>query len=91
MAGLPASRWPQACHYVHERERRRMADKDLNDVPPFGHELLVKKRFWKTQELEGTHEAPRPDAHGHLVLRQDGATAIAPYFITKAKEPEPSQ
>ena len=95
MAGLPASRWPQACHYVHERERRRMADKDLNGVPPFGHELLVKRRFWKTKELEGTHEvvkylAPRPDAHGHLVLRQDGRTAIAPYF-TKAKEPEPSQ
>ena len=96
MAGLPASRWPQACHYVHERERRRMADKELNDVPPFGHELLVKRRFWKTKELEGTHEvvkylAPRPDAHGHLVLRQDGRTAIAPYFITKTKEPEPSQ
>ena len=77
MAGLPANRWPQACHYVHERERRRMADLDLADVPPFGHELLVKRRFWKTKELEATHEkvrylAPRPDAHGHLVLREDG-------------------
>ena len=51
VAGLPASRWPQACHYVHERERRRMADKELNDAPPFGHELLVKRRFWKTKEL----------------------------------------
>ena len=96
MAGLPANRWPQACHYVHERERRRMADLDLADVPPFGHELLVKRRFWKTKELEATHEkvrylAPRPDAHGHLVLREDGTTAIAPYFIMKTKEPEPSQ
>ena len=54
MASMPASRWPQACHYVHERERRRMADLDLGDVPPFGHELLVKRRFWKTKELEAT-------------------------------------
>ena len=87
--------WPYACHYVHERERRRMADKDMSDVPPFGHELLVKKRFWKTKELEGAHEkvrylAPRPDAHGHLVLREDNTIAIAPYFIKKTSEPAPS-
>ena len=73
-----------------------MADLDLGDVPPFGHELLVKRRFWKTKELEATHEkvrylAPRPDAHGHLVLRDNGSTAIVPYFIMKTQEPEPSQ
>ena len=35
--------------------------------------------------------APRPDAHGHLVLRQDNTIiAIAPYFITKTSEPTPS-
>ena len=95
MAEMEASMWPYACHYVHERERRRMADKDMSDLPPFGHELLVKKRFWKTKELEGAHEkvrylAPRPDAHGHLVLRQDNTIAVAPYFIKKTSEPAPS-
>ena len=96
MAGMDSSMWAYACHYVHERERKRMADKDMKDLPPFGQELLVKNRFWKTKELEGTHEkvrylAPRPDAHGHLVLRDDGNIVIAPYFNLKTVEPEPSQ
>ena len=34
---------------------------------------------------------PRPDAHGHLVLRDNGSTAIVPYFIMKTQEPEQSQ
>ena len=31
--------------------------------------------------------APDPEAHGHRVLRENGALAVAPYFIAKAEEP----
>ena len=84
--------WPMACRYVNELERRRMADQMHRPIPPFGEKILVKRRWWKTQELESTHQkaiylTPMPEAHGHMVMLEDGTKVLAPYFISKTKEP----
>ena len=84
--------WPMACRYVNEMERRRMADQMHRPIPPFGEKILVKRRWWQTQELEPTHQkaiylTPMPDAHGHMVMLEDDTKTLAPYFISKTKEP----
>ena len=88
--------WPLACRYVHEMERRRMADKLDKQLPPFGQRLLVKRRYWKTEEMEPTHEevryiAPVPEAHGHLVMRPDESLVVVPYYIGKTTLPPESE
>ena len=91
-AKMGTDKWPLACKYVHEMERRRWADREERPVPPFGATVLVKRRYWGRKELEPTHErvtyiAPDPEAHGHRVLRESGALAVAPYFIAKTEDP----
>ena len=66
--GWDYTRWPLACHYVNQMQRRRMSD-ETRPIPPFGSEVLVKKRDWHTKELLPTHEkvtyiAPMPEYHG---------------------------
>ena len=95
-AGMGPSYWPLACRYVHEMERRRMADRLEKSLPPFGQQLLVKKRYWKTEEMEPTHEevryiAPVPEAHGHLVMRSDDSLVVVPYYIGKTSLPPESE
>ena len=60
--------------------------------PPFGKEVLIKKRYWKRGDLEDTHETALYmyqdyENHGHCVLRSDGNYAIAPYFIAQVTQP----
>ena len=93
-SGWDYTKWPLACHYVHQRERRRMSDDD-RPIPTFGQKVLVKKRHWHTKELLPTHEkvrylAPAPDAHGHMMLRDDDTIMVAPYFIEKTMHPPES-
>ena len=91
-AGMGPDKWPLACRYVHELERRRWADREDRPIPPFGETVLVKRRYWGRKTLEPTHEkviyiARDPEAHGHRVLRENGALAVAPYFIAKTQDP----
>ena len=91
-AGMGPSYWPLACRYVHEHGRRRMSDKQDKALPPFGQRLLVRRRYWKTMEMEPTHEevryiAPVPEAHGHMVMRPDDSLVVVPYYIGKTSLP----
>ena len=52
-ASMPLTDWPLACRYVHEHEKMKMMDR-FQLVPPFGQEILVRKRYWKTKELEAS-------------------------------------
>ena len=94
-AGWKADRWPLACWNVHAMERLRRNQRKMV-VPPFGAEVLVRKRYWKSKELEPTHEkvhyvAPVPEVHGHLVVEADGAFRVAAYVMAATKEPPESE
>ena len=93
-AGWKASRWPLACWYIHAMERLKRNQRKMV-VPPFGTEVLVRKRYWKSKELEPTHEkvwyvAPIPEAHGHLVMDVDGALRVAAYTLAATRQPPDS-
>ena len=89
--GWKADMWPLACWHVHAMERLRRLKKD-HTVPGFGMKVLVRKRYWKSRELEPTHEvveyiASLPEAHGHLVRRDDGALMLAAYVLQRTEQP----
>ena len=84
--------WPAACRFVHQQERRRLALRGDRPTPPFGKEILIKKRYWKRGDLEDTHETALYmyqdyENHGHCVLKNDGTYAIAPYYIAHVTQP----
>ena len=90
-AGWTASSWPLACWYIHAMERLRRNQRRM-EVPALGAEVLVRKRYWKSKELEPTHEkvwyvAPIPEAHGHLVVEENGALRVTAYTLAATKEP----
>ena len=89
--GWKADMWPLACWNVHAMERLRRLKKE-HTVPGFGAKVLVRKRFWKSRELEPTHEiveyiATLPEAHGHLVRGANGALMIASYVLQRTEQP----
>ena len=84
--------WPAACRLVHQHKRRRLAMREDRPTPPFGKEVLIKKRYWKRGDLEDTHETALYmyqdyENHGHCVLKSDGTYAIAPYYIAQVTQP----
>ena len=90
-AGWKASSWPLACWNIHAMERLKRNQRKM-DVPAFGTEVLVRKRYWKSKELEPTHEkvryvAPIPEVHGHLVVEMDGALRVTAYAMAATKDP----
>ena len=92
-ANMDAEHWPQACRYVHQMERRRWSQGHEKPCPPFGAQVLIKRRFWGRQDLQPTHEvvrymSPDPDSHGHRVMKENGMVAVAPYYIAKATKPD---
>ena len=91
-ADLGPEHWPAACRFVNSLERRRLAMRNEKPTPPFGKEILIKRRYWGRGDLENTHETARYmyqdfDGHGHCVLKPDGMYAVAPYYITKVTMP----
>ena len=77
--GWEADKWALACQYVHNVERSRMRP-TMKKGPTLGSSVLVRKRFWKSRELEPTHTkvtyvSPLPEVHGHLVVEQNGKLA----------------
>ena len=90
-AGWKASSWPLACWNIHAMERLKRNQRKMI-APAFGAEVLVRKRYWKSKELEPTHEkvryvAPIPEVHGHLVVEANGALRVTAYTIASTKEP----
>ena len=93
-AGWKANRWPLACWNIHAMERLKRNQRKMV-VPPFGTEVLVRKRYWKSKELEPTHEkvwyvASIPEVHGHLVVEADGALRVAAYTMAATRQPPDS-
>ena len=89
--GWGVEKWPLACWNVNSSERLRMKKKE-GTVPPFGYPVLVRKRYWKSKELEPTHQkvdyiAYIPESHGHLVRQEDGKLMIASYVLGRTMEP----
>ena len=88
--GWKADQWALACQHVHNAERSRM--KPMKKVPTLGSTVLVRKRFWKSRELEPTHAkvtyvSPVPEVHGHLVIEPNGKLAVTSYVIAHTMEP----
>lgn len=88
--GWEAEKWALACQHVHNAERSRM--KPMKKVPSLGTSVLVRKRFWKSRELEPTHTkviyvSPMPEVHGHLVMEPGGKLAITSYVLSHTMEP----
>ena len=91
-ADLGIEYWPAACRFVHQLERRRLAMRQDRPTPPFGREVLIKRRSWLRGDLQDTHETARYmyqdyEGHGHCVLRSDGRYEVAPYFLAQVPKP----
>ena len=74
-AGAGPEWWPLALRNVNERLRMQRIGKE-EDFPPFLSDVLIKKRLWRSRELEPTHEkvkyiSPSWLDHGHWVWRED--------------------
>ena len=66
--------------------RSRNVSDTEKPLPAFGEEVLVKRRKWRTMDMESKREkvfyvAPPPDERGHTVLRPHGTMVVAPYLL----------
>ena len=89
-AGANFSRWPLAARCLHEKLRAEALG--LKPSPPFLSEVYVRKRFWRSKELEPTQEkvlylGPSWIDHGHWIEREDGSKALTRIVITNLAEP----
>ena len=90
-AGAPFKRWPLAARNLNERLRLRQVGKEAK-IPPFLSSVLIRKRFWRTQELLPTQEAalylgPSWIHHGHWIERSDGSFALTRMVMHQLTEP----
>eukprot|EP00435_Cladocopium_sp_Y103_P022026 s142_g5.t1 len=73
-------RWPIAARFINEKLRQKQIGKERRN-PPFLSKVLVRKRFWRSKELEPTQETvsylcPSWVHHGHWIERADGTQAL---------------
>lgn len=86
-AGVGIGWWPVAVRHLNERWRR-MRIEDETPIPPMMSEVIVRRRYWRTKDLEPLNEkvkylAPSWVNHGHWILRPDNSRAV----ITNTVEP----
>ena len=86
------TRWPMAARYVNEKRRLRQIRKE-EKTPPFLADVLIRKRYWRAQELQPTQEkakyiAPSFIHHGHWVERSGGEQVLTKAVMCGLKEPE---
>ena len=91
-AKAPRSWWPVVVRNLNERWRRMRLGQETKDIPPFLTPLVVRKRYWKTKDLDPKNEpakylAPSWLNHGHWVLREDGRQMLTRAFIKNTIEP----
>ena len=83
--------WPLAVRSLNETWRRiRLELKEV--CPPFLARVLIRKRYWKTQELEARNEAvryvcPNWQSHGHWILRPNGTLEVTRSVLAEAQVP----
>ena len=83
--------WPAALRHLNETWRRDRLGIP-GEVPPFMSSVLVRRRYWKTKELDPPQErvkylAPSWRHHGHWVLREDGTRVLSRMVIQRTTEP----
>ena len=88
------SRWPLAAQCLDEKLRAEALR--LKPSPPFLSEVFVRKRFWRSKELEPTQEkvlylGPSWIDHGHWIEREDGSKALTRIVISNWVEPPSDQ
>ena len=71
--------------------RQKQVDKEKK-TPPFLSQVLVRKRFWRSRELEPTQEkvtylCPSWVHHGHWIERADGTQALTKMVMQGLSEP----
>ena len=79
-AEASSDRWPIAARFINGKLRQKQVDKEKK-TPPFLSTVLVRKRFWRSRELEPTQETikylcPSWVHHGHWIERPDGTQAL---------------
>ena len=84
--------WPLALRNVNERLRMQRIGKE-ESFPPFLSDVLIKKRLWRSRELEPTHEkvkyiSPSWLDHGHWVWREDDTFVLTKAVITGTTRPQ---
>ena len=90
-AEAPFDRWPIAARFINEKLRQKQVDKEKK-TPPFLAQVLVRKRFWRSRELEPTQEkvtylCPSWVHHGHWIERADGTQALTKMVMQGLSEP----
>ena len=88
------SRWPLAARCLHEKLRAEALG--LKPSPPFLSEVYVRKRFWRSKELEPTQEkvlyvGPSWIDHGHWIERSGGSKALTRIVISNLAKPPNDQ
>lgn len=83
--------WPVAVRHLNERWRRQRIE-DETPIPPLMAEVIVRRRYWRTKDLEPVNEkvkylAPSWVNHGHWILRPDNSQVLTRAVITNTKEP----
>ena len=89
-AGADFNRWPLAARFVNEVNRLKQTEKSVNH-PPFLSKVLIRKRYWRSRELEPTQEevlylGPSWVNHGHWVEREGGAQVLTRMIMHGLKE-----
>ena len=90
-AGADQTWWALAVRNVNERWRMQRIQRS-DEAPPFLSEVLMKKRWWQSGELDPTHEkvrylCPSWQDHGHWVIREDGTKALTRSVIRGTVKP----
>ena len=90
-ANVGVELWPIAARYRNEVFRKEGMGEKVK-WPTFYSKVVVRKRFWRTRELEPTQEvvrylAPSWAYHGHWVLRPDGSQVLTRMVMHNLVEP----
>ena len=90
-AGASFERWPLAARFINEKLRQKQVGKEIK-TPPFLAPVLVRKRYWRSRELEPTQETvsyicPSWVHHGHWVERSDGSQSLTKMVMHGVTEP----
>ena len=90
-AGLGVDHWPLAARHLNEALQVARQDKKIT-WPPFFAKVLVRKRHWRSQELEPSQEMvtylfPAWESHGHYIRDDQGWDRLSRTVMKNVQEP----
>eukprot|EP00435_Cladocopium_sp_Y103_P030785 s439_g7.t1 len=90
-ANAPFERWPERRSLNLLSLRLRQVGKEMK-LPAFLSKVLIRKRFWRSQELMPTQEealyiSPSWVHHGHWIQRSDGSFALTRMVMHQLTDP----